>query len=542
MIHFFHRHSRLPLMTLVIAGEVLSGVQAPRAQAQETAATEPPAATTFYVREYRVQGAQQLPRRTLERAVYPFLGPGRTTEDVEQARTALEKAYKDSGYQTVGVNVPVQDGAFGIIILEVVEASVGRLRVKGSRYFDIEKIKRKAPSLAEGKVPNFNDVTRDIIALNKLADRRVTPELRPGVEPGTVDIDLNVEDKLPLHGSLELNNRYSADTSELRLNGALSYGNLWQLGHTLGLNFQIAPEKLEDAKVFSAYYLMPVTDTWSLMLQGTKQDSNVSTLGGAAVAGRGQVFGMRALVSLPSTSTFYQSLSLGLDYKHFDEDVVTAGGEPTTTPITYYPFSIGYSASWTGKKSETNLNTSFNFNPRGLGSDREEFDKKRYNSTGSYLYLRGDLDHTYHLANDFQVYAKVQGQASSAPLINSEQFAGGGLSTVRGYLESTALGDNGVFGTLELRSPSLLKASGKDKKTPSSEWRVYGFVDAGHLTLNDPLPEQQGSFDLISVGIGSHLRMWDHFNGSFDLGVPLAGQGTVSAGDVLFTFRIWADF
>ena len=539
MIHFLHRYDRLSL-TLVTAG-VLSGFAASKAQAQDASAVQP-AGPSFHVREYRVQGAQQLPRRTLERAVYPFLGPGRTSEDVEQARTALEKAYKDSGYQTVGVNVPPQDGAFGIIILEVIEASVGRLRVKGSRYFDIEQVKRNAPSIAEGKVPNFNDVTKDIIALNKLADRRVTPELRPGVEPGTVDVDLNVEDKLPLHGSLELNNRYSPNTSELRLNGALSYSNLWQLGHAMGVNFQVAPEKLEDAKVFSAYYLMPFDDAWSLMLQGTKQDSNVSTLGGAAVAGRGEIVGLRALVSLPSSSTFYQSLSLGFDYKHFNEDVVTAGGDPARTPITYYPFNVGYSASWTGERSETELNTNLNFHARGMGSDLQEFDNKRYKSTGSYLYLRGDLGHTYHLADDFQVYAKIQGQISSAPLINSEQYAGGGLGSVRGYLESTALGDNGAFGTIELRSPSLLKTAGKDKKTPSKEWRVYGFVDAGHLTLNHPLPEQKSSFDLISVGIGSHLRMWDHFNGAFDLGVPLADQGTISAGDLLITFRVWADF
>ncbi|NDF95115.1 MAG: hypothetical protein EB107_04675 [Proteobacteria bacterium] len=36
---------------------------------------------------------------------------------------------------------------------------------------------------------------------------RVTPSLRPGLEPGTVDIDLTVKDKLPLHGSVELSDR-----------------------------------------------------------------------------------------------------------------------------------------------------------------------------------------------------------------------------------------------------------------------------------------------------------------------------------------------
>ncbi len=88
--------------------------------------------------------------------------------------------------------------------------------MKNARYFDLDKIKDKAGSLREGTVPNFNDVTRDIVALNQWPDRRVTPALRAGVTPGTVDVDLNVDDKVPVHGSLEVNNRQSPNTTEER--------------------------------------------------------------------------------------------------------------------------------------------------------------------------------------------------------------------------------------------------------------------------------------------------------------------------------------
>jgi len=64
-----------------------------------------------------------------------------------------------------------------------VEQKVGRLRVRGSRWFSPEKIKRQAPSMAEGTVPNFNEVQRDLIALNKWPDRRITPDLKPGAAP-----------------------------------------------------------------------------------------------------------------------------------------------------------------------------------------------------------------------------------------------------------------------------------------------------------------------------------------------------------------------
>jgi hemolysin activation/secretion protein len=190
---------------------------------------------TLYIREFRVQRARQLPRIAVEDAVYPYLGPGRTAEDVEQARAALEKAYRDKGYQTVIVEVPQQSGRSGLIYLQVTEGTVGRLRVNGARYFEPNEIRRKAPSMAEGRVPNFNDITRDIIALNQWPDRQVTPEIKTGSEPGSVDIDLNVKDRRPLHGSLEINNRYSPGTTHLRVNGGINYNNLWQAGHAVGL-------------------------------------------------------------------------------------------------------------------------------------------------------------------------------------------------------------------------------------------------------------------------------------------------------------------
>ena len=151
----------------------------------------------FYIREYRVSGAHHLHPVEIEAAVYPFLGPGRTARDVEAARAALLKAYQDKNYTSVDVVIPRQSGAGGIVYLQVNELPVGRLRVHGSRYFDINEIKRDVPSLAEGKLIDFAQAQKDLVGLNQLPDRRVTPVIQAGVLPGTMDVDLNVKDTLP---------------------------------------------------------------------------------------------------------------------------------------------------------------------------------------------------------------------------------------------------------------------------------------------------------------------------------------------------------
>jgi hemolysin activation/secretion protein len=541
--------SRRIIATAVIVAEFACAIFASRAKAIE-AGPDPATVThdstagfaaqpAIYIREYRVTGARQLERDEVESAVYPFLGPERTAEDVEQARAALEEAYKAKGFQTVTVEVPQQDARGGIIRLQVVEAKVGRLRVKGARFYLPSAIKARARSLAEGKVVNFNDVTRDIVALNQLPDRRITPNLRPGIEPGTVDIDLEVKDTLPLHGSIELNNRYSADTTELRLNGSLSYNNLWQLGHSIGGSVQVSPQDLDEVKVISGYYLarLPDVDWLSLILQGVKQESNVSTLGAIGVAGRGEVMGARAIFTLPSSAGFYHSLSVGMDYKHFNNQI-ELGLVTTETPITYYPASATYSATWAGKQYTTDLNAGLIFSFRGLGSNQAEFDSNRFRADGSFIYFRGDASHTHELPLGFQGFAKVQAQIASQPLVSSEQFGGGGLGTVRGYLEAEVLGDNALAGTLEFRSPNLLSWL----KKKNNEWRIHAFADAGVLTLNDPLPEQEDEFTLATIGIGSRIQLLENLHGSIDAGFPLISQTQTLAHNLLLTFRVWAEF
>lgn len=495
---------------------------------------------SIFIKEFRVRGARHLPRGVVEETVYPFLGPGRTANDVEQARAALEKAYQDKGYQTVSVQVPQQTGARGIVVLQVSEQPVGRLRVRGSRYFSLKKIKQEVPSLAEGVVPNFTDVTQEIIALNQLPDRRITPGLHAGVEPGTVDVDLTVKDNLPLHGSLELNNRYSANTTALRLNGAVSYNNLWQLGHSVGFSFQISPEDLDQVRVYSGYYVARIPDVpWiSFSAIGIKQDSNVSTLGGIASAGRGEVLSARTTIMLPGGADFFHSITLGIDYKHFTQIASVTAGRLFDTPITYYPLTADYSATWAKKGAVTDLDLNFMANLRGLGSDDFEFDLNRFRARGSFLYLRGSLAHTHDLSNGLQLFGKVQGQIADQPLVNSEQLAGGGLSTVRGYLEAEAIGDDGVFSSFELRTPQLVTWT----KSEGNDWRAYVFADGGVLTLRDALPGQASSFTLASVGIGTRFRLMNHLNGSLDAGVPLLDLIQADAFDTQVTVRLWADF
>ena len=488
-----------------------------------------------WIREYRVQGARSLPAAVVEAAVYPFLGRARSAADVEQARAALEAAYHEAGFKAVTVEVPPQSGAGGVVSLHVSENPVGRLRVRGARWNSPRALTESAPELREGTVLDFTAVPRAVVRLNQRRDLRVTPEIKPGSEPGTLDVDLSVEDRLPLHGSLEVNNRYNEGTTPVRLNAAVSYENLWQRGHGAGVAWQVAPERTADAAVWSAWYLARIReiDWLTLLLQGTRQDSDVSTLGGLAVAGRGSVLGCRLVAALPGTERLQHSLSVGADWKRFDEDIVLAG-ERTSLPIRYVSPVAGYSAAWTSKASRTELNLALGMGLRGSGSETAAFDAKRFAATGSWLHLRGDAEQVRELPRGFQAAFGVRGQLTGDSLVNNEQFSAGGPGTVRGYLESAALADRALLGSLEARSPDLLRGA--------AEWRLHAFIEGGRLFLNEPLPEQQDVFDLLGVGVGSTLRTGEAFAADIDFALPLRDAGPATAGDWFLSFRLRSAF
>jgi hemolysin activation/secretion protein len=260
--------------------------------------------------------------------------------------------------------------------------------------------------------------------------------------------------------------------------------------------------------------------------------------------GKGDIIGGRVLISLPQLDGFFHSLSLGLDHKHYTQDT-SLPLSPTEkslgirfTPVTYDLFSAAYSGTWVGKGYETDMNASVNFSARGLGSNETEFDTDRYGADASFIYFRGDLSHTRDLPEGFQLFAKAQGQASEKPLASSEEFSGGGIGTVRGYLESEELGDNGIFGSMEMRTPSLSDLFGKTV----DEWRFYLFGEGGLLTIDKALPEQQEKVKLASVGIGTRMKFAGHYNGSFDVGLPLDNASNTNAYEPLLTFRVWAEF
>jgi hemolysin activation/secretion protein len=510
-----------------------------------TAAETTPAASSaentpeinyFDIFEFQVEGNTKLKNEQIESAVYPHMGEKKTIDDVNKARDALEKTYHQAGYLTVLVDIPEQEVNKKVVRLNVTEGKVAKLRIKDSHYFSLGRIKELSPSVKEGEVPHFPTLQADITRLNRTADKRVTPVLRAGKTFGTVDVDLKVEDTLPVHANLELNNRYSRDTTKPRIGGMIRYDNLWQREHSLSFNFLVSPENTEEVQVLSANYLMRFdTSDMLLALYGVKSKSNVATVGGINILGDGTILGARLIKPLPTSDNYFHSISLGIDYKDFGQTIVF--GSEFDTPVTYAPLSAAYSGTWQGKTGRTQLNTGVNLGLRGFASEESEFAARRTGAKSNFFVAKIDLQRVQNLPKDFQLLAKIVGQYSGTTLIPNEQWLVGGADTVRGYLESEEAGDQGIHSTLELSTPALFKDVAWLQNA-----KLAAFYDIAKIRTIDPAVGQEGQSVLSGYGIGMRAKAWKNVNLNLDMAWALNDSADTKKGDFLSHIRFWYEF
>lgn len=506
---------------------LLSLLLLPVAEAADAAEGKAPA---FDILEYVVEGNTVLPVQDIERAVYPHLGEKKSIATVEAAREALEKTYHSGGYLTVFVTIPEQKVEGGIVRLQVVQGEVSRLRVTGSRYYSLNEIKARVPELAEGKVPYFPEVQEQLASLGRTADRKITPVLRPAPEPGKLEVDLKVADTRPFHGAVELNNRYSANTTHLRFAANMRWDNLWQKDHSLGISYQSAPESPKDSRAFSLTYSVPLLSGAYAAAYWARTESDVASLGTLGVVGTGDITGFRWIRPLRGFEGFSHNVTLGVDSKRFGQTVNLQGSDSFNTPISYLPFTTAWSGDWGSKSSTTNMNFAANFHMRDLGGDDIEFANKRFMATSSYFYLRGDLRHSWAWESGGSLLTRGGFQFAAEPLISNEGYVLGGADTVRGYLESEVIGDRGYFAGVELHSPQIARAWQDALRV--EDFHGVVFVEGGTTQVVEPLPAQTSRFNLASAGIGLRLKAWGGLSAMVDLVRAVRDAGTTQAGDV----------
>lgn len=529
----------------------------------------PPDEVYFSVLEFQIEGNTLLPQATIDERLNPFKGFAQKIADIEKARAALERAYHEKGYPTVLVTVPEQTVETGTVRLRVTESKIGEVTVSGIRYFSTERILEKVPSLRPGALLYEPTMTKELDAVNANPDRQISPVLKPGKEPGTVDLDLKVTDRYPLHAKITGDNRGPITTPRNRLTAEIQHANVWGREHILTLQTVQTPTDWGAVQTYGGTYVAPLPREQLFTLYAAKTISN-SVLAGAAlpaasagdigIAGNATVAGFRYAAPFSPLGAYHHQVTVGMDYKRLEKTTATFPGDLGTavvlSPIQYTPITAAYSAYRPDSLGISSLSASVKGYVAGMipggskgdfgGDQNDPLNKpgNRKGSTGTFVVLQGTLDRVQQLPEEFSLTAHLDGQWANEPLIPAEQYFAGGLDTVRGYFQYETIGDNAARARVEGLSPSVSIPFDREVNPRLKlDLRLAAFYDAAFLWIRRAQPGQTDRFQLEGVGGGIRANLAPfNLKLHLDQGFALRDAVVTKKGDTFLHFSVEVAF
>ena len=293
-------------------------------------------------------------------------------------------------------------------------------------------------------------------------------------------------------------------------------------------------------RLYSLSYTLPAP--WApdhqFAFYGLRSDTNSTVVGqGLSVTGKGEIVGTRYVMPLAPYETYVHNLTIGFDFKDFEQTTGFTQGEGLRTPVKYLPLLFSYSSSLPDSRGGTVFSTGLNAVFRGLVTEESNFAVNRYDAEGNYMYLTGGVERTFKLPLGLGAFLKVDGQISDQPLIPNEQYTAGGATNVRGYESAAALGDNAFHTTAEVSGPDLGPRLLKDLRlTP------YVFYDFARLTVLSPLPSQTDTYRLEGTGIGlkgAYAKNWYY---EVDYACPLSPASVTDKYRQRIYFKVGGQF
>ena len=189
-------------------------------------------------------------------------------------------------------------------------------------------------------------------------------------------------------------------------------------------------------------------------------------------------------------------LSVGIDDRRFDNDLVFAGSDIAPPPVRSRPVTLGYGAGYAGEDWGGDVWVQYARSMKSGGGNTDGvYGRNRAGAKAGWDALRGGGALTWSIVERWSVRAVFEGQMANEAMIAGEQFGLGGVHSVRGFSERELAGDDGIRGSVELWSPAQ----------PALGLRYVLFADAGRV-FNEPGGHLARRDSIGSVGGGGALE------------------------------------
>ncbi len=496
----------------------------------------------------------------LEQLKLEVVGQTLKEQDIRDVARRYNKMLVEEGLYLSRISMPPlarRRLAEGELLLEVDQGRVGETafyqkegtnRVDyAGKWYSEKQLRRRLSGLETDAPFLYDDFYKSVFTVNSHPDLTMDTDLKVRQERVDghlrryVDMDFVVEDEIPIHAVLEFQNSGTEATEEWRAALTVQHLNLTKHDDVLTLTLPASLDFSTVRSIAGSYYVPHYIKNGGAFTfyAGYSELDTEDLVPDIDLEGTGYFVGAQASYDLIESDRHSVKLSLGWAYQLIEDTLILGADLNTPREVTIAPvsFVVSYSSVRPDRFAGRNFltsQTSVNF---GLGSDDEEMSLQRETAESDYWVERLQFARIQPLkiaepdpeqqVKQWIAFLKLEGQYASGALIPAEAKAVGGLDNVRGYEEREVLGDNGISGTLELRSPILVGdltsrlGTTPDAAGGSERLQMVGFVDFAYMTVEDTLQDQEDTFELLSVGLGIRAAVTRFTQLKLDWGFPI---------------------
>jgi len=393
---------------------------------------------------------------------------GREVElaDLYELVAEINALYREKGFVTARALLPPQTISEGVVIIELIEGIVGRIRIEGNAYTRPEFIAGRL-DLEEGDLVNLEILERALIRFNKLNSVRLGVRLEPGEEFATTDIVVLAEEPQLFTFTPYFDSDGTVATGEYRTGGLVGIAAASGSADPVSLGFT----RINGLHSGFLSYAVSLT-TWGTRLSSTvsvsKSEIKRGPFGGLGITSSSRQFGVRLSQPLFINRYFLVSVDAGLDESDSTSDLAgleqkTGIGKGSGGLVVE---GAGDTAFWTvavrGNRFYAEVETA------GV-------EARTYHTT-----LATEAAYYQRLGETFAFFFRGRGQyAHGEPLPPAEQFYNGGATSLRAYELFEFAGDDGYNAVVELQANIPLAELRMASQDVDPTLQLYVFYDHG---------------------------------------------------------------
>ena len=465
---------------------------------------DPGAGPKFIVKKFQVKGNTLIDEATLAPVLETGGGMEVTLGILHLIAQEISALYAMNGYVLTRAYVPEQEIENGIVTIQVVEGTLGKIQVSGNEKFKQEEILARLQPLLADPALKESTLEKYLLRLNAIQGLKLKAVLKPGEVFGTSDLTLQATESRSYRIAFDADNFGSRFTGEQRYGLTGEAGSLLVLGDRLSVR---GVKSNEDQDFINPSYSIPIgpygtTVTLSYVFTEFNLGGELVVLN---AGGQASIFTMDVSHSLVQTRSSEFHLSLGGKIRNFENEL--AGAVSSNDKL-----RNAYLAAGGFFKDPLRARTFYTLRLQQGFSESDVSDplNSRFQGRGDALVSSFNVTR-YQSAFIGKTYLMVaaKGQVASKRVLSPDQFAIGGFGSVRGYPLAEAAGDNGFFVSAELVAPFPFKMTvlnGPRKIQLDQVLSFFAFLDHGQVFIKN---RQPGEYDreLNGVGLGARLNI-----------------------------------